>query len=913
MSLLFVRPMERFLSGWSRASKKKKVFLYICVYTIVFGATFLLAYSPLLQNYKLFVNKYDGINLHLPYLAYMGRYLRQVASGLLKGEVSVPLFDICFGEGSDLIGSLLPWGVLEPLYILQALVPTRYAEFTYNFLTILHVYLAGLSFSYLCIYYHKRAFHALIGSLVYVFSGYMLFMFMHPWLMTSLTLLPLMIVGVDKTICKKRPYLLAFSTMYAALCSYYILYMLAIMIAVYALVRFFDVYHERRWIEFLKVVGRSIGAFLLGIGLSAVVFFPAVLMFLSSGRNGFNNYQGSYSIADTVTSIMRFIAPPFDMDNGELSSMAFAAIALPALALLLFSPKRRSLKIYAVISVVSLFSSVIATIMNGFQYPNNRFTFGVALVMAFIVVEMLPELLALSKRQKWICLLTLGVYVTAVLFPSSTRKINYLPVGAVFLALTVVALTVFSGEKKKGVANVRAFVCLVLVAVNTVTNGIYTYAPDKSTFLNNLYTYGNTIERLENATERELEPYLLSDPEGRGDSTSFGLSTGLLWHIPSLIYYSSMVNGNVIDFWGQIEASGNDMPTRIWRTDQRTAINTLLSVKYHVEAEDKTAYVPFGYKEIETTENEKLIFENQYALPWGYTYDTVVSYDDLDAMNGLEKQEAMLQAVALENGKGPEKTKTADLIYDEESLPFELKCKNCKWKDGKLVVSKADATMTLQFDMEPGTEGYVRMKGIVPLGKGVYDNDLARIWVENESKDISKLSRFAPQTYFMYDGRVNYLINFGYSDQERHEVTITFQEKGTFKLDDIELYALPMDNYPEQVEALREEPMENIKWGANSLTGTVDLSRDKVLCVSVPYSKGWSAAVDGKKVEILRGNYMFMCLPLTAGHHDIEFHYCSPGLKLGICVTAISLCIVGGMLICGKKNRQERKNKTKHK
>ena len=903
MSRLFVRPWDRFLFRWSRASKKKKVFMYIGVYTLVFGAAFLLACSPLLLAHKSFVIKTDGRNLHLPYLVYVGRYLRQTAASLLKGDLSIPLFDICIGEGSDVIGSLLPWGALEPLYILQAFVPTRYAEYTYTFLAIFHVYLSGLAFSYLCVYFHKRTLHALIGSLIYVFSGYVLFMFMQPWLMTSTFILPLMIVGVDKTLCKKKPYLLIFSTMYGALCGYYTMYMMVVMIALYALVRFFDIYHEKRWREFLSAVGRSAGAFLLGVGLSAAVFLPAVLVFLSAGRSGFSHYQGQYPVADIVAAVMRSIAPTYKMSNGELPNMAFAAIALPALVLLLCSKKRRSLKILAVVAVFSLFSSVAALVMNGFQYPNNRFVFGAALAVAYTVVEMLPELVDMSKRQKWICLLVLGVYTVAVLLPTATRGINYLPVGAIFLALTVVVLTLFSEEKGRRDTNGRALACLLLVAVNVGVNGIYEYAADKGNYTKNLEAFGSEIVRLESGAEREMEPYLLGDSEGRVDGTAFSLGGAFPWHIPSPLFYHSVTNGYVTGFWGEIEAAGNDMSYRVWRTDQRTTVNTLLSTKYQVEAENKTAYVPFGYEAIETTENGNVIFENQYALPWGYTYDTVISYDDLDGMNGLEKQEAMLQAVALEDGTGPARADAADLTFDEERLPYEAKYKNCAWEDGELVVSKANATVTLQFDMEPGTEGYVRLKGIVPHGKGVYDSDLAKIWVKNEFGDISKMSRLAPDTYFAYDGRENYLLNFGYSDEERHELTLTFQEKGTFKLDDIELYALPMDNYPEQVEALRAESMENIRWGTNSLTGTVDLSKDKVLCTSVPYSKGWTATVDGEKTEILRGNYMFMCLPLTAGHHDIEFHYCSPGLKLGVCITALSLCAVGAMLAVDRKKR----------
>jgi len=62
--------------------------------------------------------------------------------------------------------------------------------------------------------------------------------------------------------------------------------------------------------------------------------------------------------------------------------------------------------------------------------------------------------------------------------------------------------------------------------------------------------------------------------------------------------------------------------------------------------------------------------------------------------------------------------------------------------------------------------------------------------------------------------------------------------------------------------------------------------------MSIPYSKGWSAKVDGKAVKILRGNIMFMAIPLEAGYHEIEFTYCTPGLRLGCLLSLFSLALL---------------------
>ena len=68
--------------------------------------------------------------------------------------------------------------------------------------------------------------------------------------------------------------------------------------------------------------------------------------------------------------------------------------------------------------------------------------------------------------------------------------------------------------------------------------------------------------------------------------------------------------------------------------------------------------------------------------------------------------------------------------------------------------------------------------------------------------------------------------------------------------------------------------------------------RNKILCLSIPYSKGWTAKVDGQKTRLLKGNYAFIALPLEAGHHDIVFTYFTPGLKVGLGCFAISFIVV---------------------
>jgi len=91
-------------SKWSQISKRQQTIVYIVLYTIVFIIGFLITYSPFLQAGKSFVWKNDGTNQHYPYMMYVGRYLRRILLNAIKGDYSIPLFDISISSGDDVIG-----------------------------------------------------------------------------------------------------------------------------------------------------------------------------------------------------------------------------------------------------------------------------------------------------------------------------------------------------------------------------------------------------------------------------------------------------------------------------------------------------------------------------------------------------------------------------------------------------------------------------------------------------------------------------------------------------------------------------------------------------------------------------------------------------------------------------------------
>ena len=113
-----------------------------------------------------------------------------------------------------------------------------------------------------------------------------------------------------------------------------------------------------------------------------------------------------------------------------------------------------------------------------------------------------------------------------------------------------------------------------------------------------------------------------------------------------------------------------------------------------------------------------------------------------------------------------------------------------------------------------------------------------------------------------------------------------------------------MDKITEQTEKLKEDILTDISVDTNRITGKISLSEPKALVLSLPYSKGFRAYVDGKETDLIQANTMYMGLMLEAGEHEIQLVYCTPFLIPGLCLTlAGALCYIG--LVFFRRNKKK--------
>ena len=88
--------------------------------------------------------------------------------------------------------------------------------------------------------------------------------------------------------------------------------------------------------------------------------------------------------------------------------------------------------------------------------------------------------------------------------------------------------------------------------------------------------------------------------------------------------------------------------------------------------------------------------------------------------------------------------------------------------------------------------------------------------------------------------------------------------------------------------------------------------KERLVFFSVPYESGWTATVNGEPVDIENVNIGFMAVKVPAGTSEIQFHYQTPGLKLGAIVTGCAVPLLVAYVLIMKKVDSSKITDAKH-
>lgn len=902
--------MRKFFSK-EKSGKEKKADFYI-LYTIVFAVISLVIYGCFYFNGKSLVWSHDGVPQHINALAYYGKYLRNVLKTLVfDHKISLPMWDMHIGYGSDILTTLHYYVIGDPLTLFSVFVPEKNTEILYEILIFLRIYLAGITFSIYCFYRENPKQATFIGCLVYIFAGWTIYASMkHPYFSNPMIYLPLVLMGIDKVYKKEKPYLFIWATAVAAMSNFYFFYMISIFMVLYAAFRYFGIFRKRSVKDVFQWFLKFAGFYLVALMIAALIFLPVVMTLFGTERFQAQNYVPL--LYDRIY-YEKYLGCLIGENMIQWGVAGYSAVAMAGV-FVIFSKKKKytGLKLGFVLLNLFLLIPFAGHVLNGFSYVSNRWIWAYGMLIAYILVQAYPELFTLQMQEKRRIFIMLLVYCVLALVSKSARTERN------SMAVMLLVLAVFTVLSYGNIFIQGKYLCGMLVAVlvtSIILNVSYQYSYEKN-YLSEFEEKNRALEELQDGPDRTILS-LDESSSSRYDQYKTGsyVNTAMYMGTNSTSYYFSVANGNISRFFDEMYLN-TPWDYHYSSLDGRTILDRLASVKYFAVKRNGYGYIPYGYDEEAASTKKYRIYEDEDSLPLGYTYDSWISREKYEKLSVTEKQQALLQGAVVEKSSLPE----TQLSFDDKKADFTLEAgKGCKIKDGKIIVTKKNAKISIGYRGEPKSEVYLIAKNLdfsayspreqvsdkkwnslteYEKNQILYEDDNWRYWKESKESavevslgSVDKTIRIFTDKYNGYSGRHNFLLNMGYKNYSAGTMTLTFSMPGEYTFDDLYLVCQPMESVEKQTEKLGKESLENVSMETNKIIGDIEVSSDKFLAFSIPYSAGFRAYVDGKKVDLIKANSMYMGIELKKGKHEIVLTYCTPYIVPGLILTATGLLL----------------------
>lgn len=852
-------------------------------YTLLF--LLCLAGLLFLMQDRSFIRKADANHQHYQAAAFFGWWLREGIRRILSGEGGFLPWSLQIGMGGDVITTLHYYALGDPLMLPSAFFTSQNTEYFYSFTVLFRLYLAGLS----CLLFLRRRelsdSGSVLGAIIYVFSGYgMNPGVFHPFFAIPMVCFPLLLSGVEDVYCRRSYKLFILAVFLSAVSSLYFLYMLAIFTVLYAVMRYFTRDAERSAADFILRMLKFGGAAILGVCLAAPVFLPNALSILLSDRLSVVRERLSFYPLRYYQNIAAAMVEDFGL---YYSYAAVSPVAVLMVLLLTAAPFPRYLAektALAALLLIALFPAAGA-FLNGNAYATNRWIWALVLMLVWCTARVMTDLESLKTRNLLWGAALAAAYTALCLLPTNLRGPKIV-IPLVLLWIGVLLLLLLSPQKKAPL--LRGALTLLVIAGVLLGNWIR-FHPDHGNLAVSYIKRGAAYMLHDPAFFQ-----VLSDQPDR-DSVRFEIydepyyvNDAMLHGLNGDSYYFSSNDSGTASF-RRSQWTSNSLAQRYFGFDMREFLTLPMGVRYVVVPERDAQLRFYTYDTLVAEADGYAVYASDYALPLVYVYDAVLPESELPDV--LQRQEALLQFAVVEDGV-------------ETRLPRavpEYTYSRLDWSAGPgtdgvvlngtdLVAEREGATLEIRFPAVSDTELCLLAEGVTYEEAEAGSTEV--IVSVSDGLRTEDLTITTPLDNF-YCGYEDYLINLGYLEGERDSLLLTFPQAGTYHFRSLSVASLPMEQLKDRALKLQQSGVEDSSVGDGTVE--IELAREEpgLVCIAIPYSTGWQAAVDGEAVPILAVNNGLCGVEVPAGAHTVHMHYRTPWMREGFLLAGASL-----MLLC---------------
>lgn len=575
---------------------------------------------------------------------------------------SLPEYDFNAGTGHDYIGAYGFYNLFSPFTLLAALLPESTILYIYPFLMMLKMGVCSLNAFIYVSRFCKNHDYAVIGALLYTFSGYqMVNMVFH--YMDGIAFFPLLLYALEAAVTEKKRGLFAAVVAVCAFTNYYIFAIEVIFLVIYFLVRLTDSSFRINIKDFICLAIESI----IGIMAAGIVMLPAIYSLMENPRftdsvEGITNllvYETPWRYLRILQSI--FIPPDvqgytnfFPDFKGEYphgSRWSSQAMYLPLFGI----------------------SGVAAYIQANKKNWMSKLTF-ICIIVAF--VPALNNLFSLGSTlyyARWMFAPTLIMsLMTACALEKSPEKFK---LGLIINAAAAVIIAVFTlifpmeklalWENNVYYNNLQKWIQIVLTIIGIILAAVMLFKMKKDDTYSQkilvftaLFAFGFTEINLLFGLGEERRPLEMADRFTAYPSEYADTDYGFRFAGSELYCNINLMSDNmdVYTFNSTINPSLNDYCTAVDIYDQdlfsTPASLDLLSAKYIVSGSKLDSSVPQELIDTLTHIESKdgySLYENPDFIPMGFCYDYFISEEELFRLDAEARNAFMLKAIVIED------------------------------------------------------------------------------------------------------------------------------------------------------------------------------------------------------------------------------------------------------------------------
>lgn len=894
------------------------------LYSILFVVFFIGFWSVYLVNGSGFIWKDDGFEQQYMFFLLEGEWLRSVLTCLfVDHSLAIPMWSDTIGYGADWIASLGNT-IGNPINLISVFATSDNCEYLLQFTVVITLYLSGLGFLALCRYLKLDKRSAMVGVFVYVFSGTTLVCYWQIYMIYPLLLVVLTVYGVEKIFREKKPGILIASMALCFFCSVNMAYMMTLLLCVYSLIRFFFLPEKKNLMIFIKWFFAVFGCVCLAALIASILFVPSAIGVLGQDRVGLERYGSILYSPTYYLNIFRGFIESSSV--GTQCFYGYAPIALISVFCLLLGSRRgktkRFLLILFFVFTVFLCLPIAGKILNGGAYATNRWIWAYSLLVAIIVVVALPDIGELSKKA--IALISAAVVLYAVLvlvcdIKTSAAATSYF---IVLILVVALALTVLVGKRRflYPCSMLLTFVFVVSIVTLWGKTGYVTQVGFGEAY-NRAISENPASMLLEESDGSIVYDEAASVPRFRNESAAVGLK--------GMTFYNSYYNSFIDQYHSSLGLTSSFINFSYNGLDSRTAMEALAGVNRFIVASDDKSMLPPLYKEkiMQGMRGGKSydVYAADAVIPVASYYSSALSRGEYDSLGLVERQESMLNAVVLDDGRALDKNGLVSGDRLDFSIDADATSASISSDAKSIVTTEPNTRVSLSVNYEAGRELYVCFEGLefTPEAKTSSSNnflnggirDLMARDVPGTSVAVISDGKTQAQGGFtqlsnasdLYGGKKDWAVNLGYMKAGGDKIDVVLSEPGAYNFSDFYVYSENSDMVLSDIEALANTSQSVLdgKWlDDNTFECTVQGDVEKGWVeFRIPYSEGWSATVDGRQAAVEKANIGF-CAVEADGDERIVLKYEKPYFKESALLSFVGFAVFAAIVWVGRIRRR---------